>query len=378
MEGRGRELGLPLRTLETAGQFSTMSFTVKVAYDGVLRRFPIEETASWAQVAGQIQRLPRVTDLAPSSFFVGYRDQEGDIIAIDSDAELAELFALAKATGNNTLRFEVVLKHGGKATPIEQLLSNEDLGSLAPESDVDMAVAGDANGASEAQGAQQTHAAENKPAAEDKGKEPAPAPDGSGPAFEQVASVISHFHDMFQNKPGMAAHMQAFSRLFENGDGEFDVEALKGKLQGWASHVQEHLGGSGRPGEEGGGPWWAPFARQWFENMQAAHQHDEADTSAGIASSSTDNHAERVPYGGRGGRTWPGPYGRGPFGWMHRDPRGSEAARTPDPRPTPAEIEEKVSTLHSMGFLGDDENLRGMLERYGGNVERVVELLVRA
>jgi hypothetical protein len=30
-----------------------------------------------------------------------------------------------------------------------------------------------------------------------------------------------------------------------------------------------------------------------------------------------------------------------------------------------------------MGFLGDEETLRDMLQRYQGNLERVVEVLVR-
>ncbi|EXX70563.1 hypothetical protein RirG_086210 [Rhizophagus irregularis DAOM 197198w] len=41
------------------------------------------------------------------------------------------------------------------------------------------------------------------------------------------------------------------------------------------------------------------------------------------------------------------------------------------------ELKEKINLLHSMGFWEDDVKNEELLKRYNGNIERVIEILIR-
>lgn len=257
-----------------------------------------------------------------------------------------------------------------------------------------------------------------------KDKHAAPQPDSFGNLFEQISGILSNFQGMFADKPEILAQVNEFASRILNVDGgqpQADVEgeleerrqcficpsmltcqcplfdpAVKRHLEYWAAHIKQHLNNA-QTGE--GAPWWAKYANQWMAKYEAAQR--EASNAASEptepenGSSSTSAlpgsffDGERPFYPTRGGRSWGGPYGRGPWGpaWLHRGRSESpappmesfvpEQPQQTQPEASPEEIEEKVAQLNNMGFLGDDENLKEMLERYHGNVERVVELLVR-
>jgi hypothetical protein len=95
-----------------------MSFPIKIAFNGELRRFLSTSAPSYVDVVAAVQQMfPR---LGASGFSLKYEDEENELITVASELELAEAVAVCKHLDRKTLKLIVVSR-------------DEDWVSVAPE-----------------------------------------------------------------------------------------------------------------------------------------------------------------------------------------------------------------------------------------------------
>lgn len=93
---------------------SSTTTTIKIDFDGQLRRLPkVSTPRSFASIAQEAARLFQIND----SFVFEWRDADGDVIVMSSDAELDEAFGHAQEEGWKTLRLKLRLADPSNASP---------------------------------------------------------------------------------------------------------------------------------------------------------------------------------------------------------------------------------------------------------------------
>ena len=107
------------------------SRTIKVQFEGDLRRFAVDEkTVKYEEVMEQIKLLYGFGSVS-SGLSLKYKDDEGDMISITSSAELLEALRLSKLETPPILRLIVT---NPKYTPSQQLMNAQQ--NLSPQSAV--------------------------------------------------------------------------------------------------------------------------------------------------------------------------------------------------------------------------------------------------
>jgi len=82
-----------------------MSFPIKIAFNGELRRFMSPSAPSYVDVVAAVQQMfPR---LSANGFSLKYEDEENELITIASEAELAEALAVCEHLERKTLKLIV-------------------------------------------------------------------------------------------------------------------------------------------------------------------------------------------------------------------------------------------------------------------------------
>lgn len=85
-----------------------MSFPIKIAFNGELRRFMSPSAPSYVDVVAAVQQMfPR---LSATGFSLKYEDEENELITVASEAELAEALAVCEHLERKTLKLIVVTR----------------------------------------------------------------------------------------------------------------------------------------------------------------------------------------------------------------------------------------------------------------------------
>ncbi|KAJ3085877.1 hypothetical protein HK102_013724 [Quaeritorhiza haematococci] len=82
------------------------AITAKVSFNGLLRVVEIDaENPKWSDFEGQIRRSHSIPANIP--IIANYRDEDGDVISLDTDSELADYVHQARRQGLRSIRFEI-------------------------------------------------------------------------------------------------------------------------------------------------------------------------------------------------------------------------------------------------------------------------------
>ncbi|KAJ3050524.1 hypothetical protein HK097_008525, partial [Rhizophlyctis rosea] len=81
------------------------SILAKIAYANILRQVRLDDTINWPAFEAQVRRAHNIPSHV--AVIVTYKDEEGDVIAIDTTEELAEVTQAAVREGKKSLRFTV-------------------------------------------------------------------------------------------------------------------------------------------------------------------------------------------------------------------------------------------------------------------------------
>ncbi|KAI8815253.1 hypothetical protein BJ742DRAFT_9899 [Cladochytrium replicatum] len=81
---------------------------VKVLYNGVLRQVRIESTSSWESFVSAARKIHGIT--ADLSVIASYKDQDGDVISLDTNEEFADVLQQAYSSNLSSIRFELSIQ----------------------------------------------------------------------------------------------------------------------------------------------------------------------------------------------------------------------------------------------------------------------------
>ncbi|KAJ3085880.1 hypothetical protein HK102_013727, partial [Quaeritorhiza haematococci] len=112
------------------------TITAKVAYNGLLRVFELNaENPIWADFEAQVRRLHSISADVP--IIASYRDEDGDVISLDTDRELVEYVGRIRRQGGRHVRFQVMVRDPDTTSFV--LIANNN--NTAPTSSVAASVA---------------------------------------------------------------------------------------------------------------------------------------------------------------------------------------------------------------------------------------------
>ncbi|KAI8800408.1 hypothetical protein BJ742DRAFT_780454 [Cladochytrium replicatum] len=89
--------------IQTPIDATTQTVMAKVRYNNVLRQFALSET-KWVEFVARIRKVHSIPD--DVAITVTHTDEDGDVIAIDSDEELVDLIAFVRRCAIRVVRFE--------------------------------------------------------------------------------------------------------------------------------------------------------------------------------------------------------------------------------------------------------------------------------
>ncbi|KAJ3085879.1 hypothetical protein HK102_013726 [Quaeritorhiza haematococci] len=395
------------------------NITAKIAFNGLIRVVEIDaENPKWTDFEGQIRRSHSIPANIP--IVATYRDEDGDVISLDTDGELADYVNNARRQGSRSIRFEILTREvpedpasfvlvgtnnqsvatPGSVTPATTPAQAPTAATSEPVRDADddvdamnvdptpepkgkepiapgSSVASDAAATStlppDTSNASSSTSSKSDAPQEQQQQQQTSNPDAFVNSIEnlinQVASEIESNPEVFerlgnamgqiaeQAQVGIGAVAEEFRRAWEErGAGARDGaeggprgfrDVMEEFRRAWEARAAGEAGEAGEAGPRGFGgfPGGFPFAA-----FQGPHPFSGPGVHPGF----------RGPCGMRGGRCGPRP------GSSNGGEKENEES----------EYKEQREQLKSMGFYDDVQN-SALLRRYYGNVDRVVEILVR-
>ncbi|KAJ1569645.1 hypothetical protein HK405_012018 [Cladochytrium tenue] len=394
------------------------SQTIKVAFRGQLRSFtlPVEETAklTWAAFENRIRAVHGIP--AGTEVSVSYLDVDGDRISINTDIELADLLHYHATSGTvKSLRFELNVSDASQAsagasdrgafvfvgdgttvadaTPVEAVPNTS---SASPEASATTAAGEEATPPT--------------PGASAKGKNPAAGESdgagGAGPSAGPSSSAgPSHpFQSFFENiRPHLAELKEEFVKSNMGPTMEKIAKEAKESLEPALKEAFESARQQSDFGPFAFGPGFQRGCGGGFSHPWANWRNSQA----GSDGWSFGRRGQAGPLADPAERVWVGVVcdGCGESGFHGARYRcedcrdfdlcqacrdgeaGAAHARFGPPGrphdrlrrmqlPDDATEDDAIAALLEMGFP-DNGVVRDLVRRYGGSVERVVELLAR-
>ncbi|RIA86163.1 hypothetical protein C1645_780300 [Glomus cerebriforme] len=385
--------------------------TIKVTYNSISRRFNVN-SANWAELESKLRSLYNIP--ITSSLVVSYNDEDGDVITISSDLELKDVLAQQSSGRPIKLVLNTVnnkSENVGFEDDDDKFLNVEAEDFSTPQQNQQQTIEREEeNVESSRPSSYYQHVSIND-------EEEEPEYDQSTPLLnkeKEKESEKQHFDEGIKENPEKKKQQN-------EDDEEDDDEIIFIILQPWARHAffGPRFGFFGGPrfglfdGNFGlfGGPRHCPFSplnsygrpqchrpaffngycgpsaynfgsRQCGSNAfsQACNRNSKPsccskpqrkefcnkNSEASTSASAKNNRCDRNNYNYNSSPSC----GRN-FNFFH-------PCRYNQTPLTQEQLNDKLSTLHSMGFDSSNNALyEDLLKRYNGNIERVIELLLR-
>lgn len=346
---------------------------IKVSFQGVTRRVRFQDWPSFEQQLHSLFEVP-----STQRIHLAYKDADDDVISLSTETELRELIASTEGT----VRLSIQLGNGAEdwvmegvetptvaSTPAEPAASTPlDTNYRKPYViDVPDEDARPVSSSSSNKGKAPEHSTAEAGPSTSSPPTPPPAnkPNETTeetedtPPFVKVAqdfsALLDSFSDVIEKNPQLT---ERFNSVFDQilKAVPIDLSSIAEQL----GNLREQQGDEKTTEQQQN-----PFANHPFAPFLGA-------LGGGGFGGAFGQHPFAAAFGQGHGRGH-GPCGRKSFqGCPQRQPQEPRQPLSQE------QLDEKLKTLHSMGFWQDDEQNKDLLNRYGGNVERVVEVLLRA
>ncbi|KAI9334683.1 hypothetical protein DFJ73DRAFT_962929 [Zopfochytrium polystomum] len=402
-----------------------MALTLKVSYRGILRSIltanPAVEATTWSAFDARIRKAFAIPAEVPLA--VTYVDADGDHIAIDSDEELAELLRLFGGSGKS-VRFEVRMVQGdeyvvvggageSRLTPVtsftEQPRTVQE--TAAQPTPVATSAAGGSGAASALPAASSSatssslawapssasssssSSASSSSSSQNKGKS------ADAPAPKPTTAQQNPFEKMFGS---LEPHLKALQEEYEKSNMGPILEKIAEEAQTAFTPAFEELL---RARHSGPRSWGATGgchpafgarcgARSFNPHPFGRHHPSAAAAISDPLPAPSERRWTRITCDGCNSHAFTGTRHRclecrdydlcdacfANVEQVHGGLRGAGVSHAERfvtmVHPVDRVEEEAVEALRGMGFE-ETEEVRDLVRRYGGSVERVVELLVR-
>jgi hypothetical protein len=353
--------------------------SIKVTYQSTVRRFPVPDTITWLDLESKLRELFSL----PSTlkFSLSYTDDEGDVISLSTDLELQELlssnsilkFALVpnnqqplvvNTFSSNTSENDFVTVEKEKPIPVN-ITEKIDISDVADEPSFKPTIPSISKGKqkeeSPAESSTNKHQQEENQPSSDNNEQRAPFID----IAEQFQKLIDQFNDVFSKNPQLVEQANiVMDQILQN---------IPVDINQWAQWLNDYRHEANAQGDEsnnsqreqrqqhqqGGFPPFFPPSHSLLSNPYIQRILQGINTNYPGGFSNFENFARPTGFNGPWNFNGGCPY------QQQREELSQE------------ELKEKINLLHSMGFWEDDVKNEELLKRYNGNIERVIEILIR-
>jgi len=347
--------------------------SIKVAYQSTVRRFTVPDTITWLELESKLREL---FSLSPSfKFSLSYTDDEGDVITLSTDLELQEFLS---QSFQSTLKFTITpekqqpfvvetfssntSENGFVSIEKEKLIPD----NVSEKTDKDDVIMGSADEPSFKPTIPSTSKGKQKEKLQEQEErqEQQHSPDNDeqqAPFIElakQFQGLLDQFKDVLLNNPQLVEQtntvmdqilrnipvdINQWAQMLNTFRPEGDTNAQEGETNRSRDQPQHQHGGFGQF------PSFFPPPHDLLSNpwIQRIIQDVSANCPGGLGN--FENFAR--------------------FNGCQQRQQQEELSQEA--------LKEKINLLHSMGFWEDDVKNEELLKRYNGNIERVVEILVR-
>ncbi|CAI2174546.1 19551_t:CDS:1 [Funneliformis geosporum] len=354
----------------------------KVSYQSTVRRFSIPDTVTWSDLESKLRLLFSL----PSTlkFSLSYKDEDGDIITLSTNLELQEF--LSSQSPQSTLKFSLNPEKSKNffADTFSSNASENDFVPVEKEKyflddalkhvTVMDFVNDESSTPSVSKGKKKESPAEPSASAfnehqQEENKQPSPNNDEEQRApfielAEQFQKLHDQFNDVFLKNPQLVEQANTImDNILQNVPVDFNQWAQwlntfrsEGDLpnQGSETNNNSREGGQQRANDFGQFGQFSNFFSSPHELLSNPWiQRVFQDVSANGFGNFSRSTGFNGPWNSNGG-------------CQRRQEDLSQEA-----------LKEKINSLHSMGFWEDDVKNEELLKRYNGNIERVVEILIR-
>ncbi|CAG8477447.1 6067_t:CDS:2 [Funneliformis mosseae] len=321
--------------------------TIKVTYNSISRRFNIDTSTTWTELESKLRSLYKIP--TTTSLNVSYTDEDGDVITLSSDLEFKEVLAqqssgrpikLVLNTANNNESWVLEGGNNESESNVENELSSEDISN-------NLNLFEDSSYLAEEQ--QITEREE-----EAANKQSIPFLRKEGPRFGLFDRP--YFGSESFSRGPFRGSIYNPCNSYAYGHPQFYRSAFFNKCGGPSTYY------FGRQSDSCGHKFKAC-------NKSPKQQSDASDKNAEASSSASANNGCDKSDRNRDYRSKPSCNRN--FNFFN--PRYYNQAPF-----TQEQLKDKLATLHSMGFnSSNDASYEDLLKRYNGNLERVIELLLR-
>ena len=328
----------------------------KILHQGELRRLTLnttntdtDTTKSWAALK---QRISELVSLSPESFTVKYTDDDGDLITLSTDHELADLLALQQQQQQQqqqkSASFRLQIFPIAPTTSAAALATATSPAREKPVNEDDEEEAGSTANAEEKGKAKST----NSDSDSDSESKTKPQPPSLEDILKRIQGVNQRIEEVFAQHPEISQELEdiaeQFVGFFEHRLREHhqhQQEQRKRRHEFFAAQCHAFFGGGGGCGGQGG----TCHPQHCQSKQQQQQQQQQVPPRPQFFARTPETPFESEPTAGRfGGRGFQHPFAR--------------------------IFEEKLAALESMGFIDRDLNV-ALLKKHRGDVEGVVQEL---
>ncbi|CAB4386066.1 unnamed protein product [Rhizophagus irregularis] len=357
--------------------------SIKVAYQSTVRRFPIPNNITWLDLESKIQELFSLP--STSKFSLSYTDDEGDVIILSTDLELQELLSsnsmlkfvlipdeqqplVANTFSSNTSENEFITVEKEKPIP-DNVSEKMDINDAADEPSFKPTIPSISKGKqkeeSPAESSTSKHQQEENQPSSDNNEQRAPFIE----LAEQFQELIDQFKDVFSKNPQLTDQANnVMDQILRNVPVDINqwaqwLNTFRPEGDDQTTNAQRDESNNSQHqhhNQQGGFPSFFPPPHSLLSNpyIQRIFQDINANYPRGFGN--FENFARPTGFNG------PWNFNGGcPYRQQQREELSQE------------ELKEKINLLHSMGFWEDDVKNEELLKRYNGNIERVIEILIR-
>ncbi|KAF0360793.1 pb1 domain containing protein [Gigaspora margarita] len=304
---------------------------IKATYQSTMRRFSIAETATWAELESNLRTL---FSLPPTlSFSLSYTDEDGDVITLSTDLEVQDI--LSNHHSNTPLKFIIV----PRSTEDSQQFNNGNITSQTPAEPLSrhVMVTDESEDLFFIPTVPSISKGKQKAAEEDIPLEPSSTDQQKSNEEETKAPFIDlaqRFQTLLEQvRPALDKNPQ----LVEQANTIMDqiLQNIPVDIDMWDQWFKSH-----------------------FNEFQ--RQNQNSNNSRQFFSQNIEPWIRRV--------------GQDVFNSSNCPFVGQRQQN--DQRLDDEVLDEKLKILHSMGFWEDDAKNIELLEKYSGNIDKVVEVLI--
>ncbi|GES78182.1 hypothetical protein GLOIN_2v1576915 [Rhizophagus clarus] len=330
--------------------------SIKVTYQSTARRFPVPDTITWSDLESKLREL---FSLPPTlKFSLSYTDDEGDVIILSTDLELQELLS-----SKSILKF-VLIPQQTLGTFSSNISEND---FVAVEKENPIPGKQKEESPAESSTNKQHQQEENQPSSNNN-EQRAPFIE----IAEQFQELIDQFKDVFSKNPQLIEQANnVMDQILRNVPvdinqwtqwlNSFRTEGEDPTTNAQGDESNNSQGEQRQHHQQDGFPSFFP-PHSLFSNPYIQRIFQDINANHPGRFGNFENFARPTGFNGPWNFNGGCPY-------QQRQQQREELSQE--------ELKEKINLLHSMGFWEDDVKNEELLKRYNGNIERVIEILIR-